>query len=85
MRALQQEFGGTVRLSRPATPRQRAQYQWQASGENAVCCIQAVIPYLIEKAPQAALVLDYRNWPVGSAKRRSIEIELKRLKRTNYE
>lgn len=85
LRALQQEFGGTVRLSCATTPTQRAQYQWQVSGSNAVGCIQAVIPYLIEKGPQAALVLDYQTWPVGSAKRLSIEQELKRLKRTNYE
>lgn len=74
-----------MRLSLPAASRSRTQYQWQVNGSNAVACIQAVIPYLIEKAPQAALVLEYRSWPVGSAKRRSIERELKRLKRTNYE
>jgi hypothetical protein len=85
LRALQEEFGGAVRVSCQASDKKRVQYQWQASGSNAVGCIQAVIPYLIEKAPQAALVLEYRNWPVGSAKRRSIERELKRLKRTNYE
>jgi hypothetical protein len=84
LQALREEFGGSV-YRKSTKSRCRAAYQWDAHGDNAIDCIQAVLPYLIEKGPQAALVLDYRAWPPSSAKRASIEAELKRLKRTNYE
>jgi len=85
LQALQKEFGGRLYRKANKDGKHRAQYQWDASGKSAISCIEAVLPYLIEKAPQAALVRDYHTWPPGSEKRKSIECELKRLKRTNYE
>jgi hypothetical protein len=82
---MRQEFGGRIYRKAPSTPEHRAQYQWDVWGKEARGCVEAVIPYLIEKGPQAALLLDYLSWPRGSEKRRAIERELKRLKRTNYE
>jgi hypothetical protein len=87
LQALQGEFGGRIyrKSSKGKSAHVRAAYQWDSNGQSAIRCIQALLPYLIEKRPQAALVLDYHNWPPQSAKRRAIEAELKRLKRTDYQ
>lgn len=80
----QKEFGGRVYLKRNAEGNTRTSYQWDVYGDAAARCCELVAPYLIEKRPQALLVIDYNRWPPRSAKRKAIETQLRRLKRTDY-
>jgi hypothetical protein len=82
--ALCQEFGGRVYIKSTTEGNRRTSYQWDVYGENAVKCCESVLPYLIEKKPQAELVLLYRSYPPRSAKRAAIEQHLRKLKRTDY-
>jgi hypothetical protein len=84
LEALQLEFGGSVRLKCAAKGNSRTAFQWDIYGKSAISCCEAVVPYLIEKKPQALLLLEYPRWPVRSAKRTAILLELRRLKRTDY-
>jgi len=39
----------------------RSQYLFRVYGDDAIYCIQLLLPYLIEKKPQALTILEYRE------------------------
>ena len=84
LHALQQEFGGYVRVSQVTNGMVRTAFQWRVHGQAALDCCSALAPYLFEKRPQALLVLEWPGWPPRSAKRQSIVKELGKLKRIDY-
>ncbi len=82
---LQEAFGGTIsQMGSKKEAHHRTCFQWRLSGENARAAIRQLIPYLVEKKPQAQLLLliwELRKVP-GSAN--YLNQELKRLKRIDY-
>ena len=53
LREMQEEWGGTIYLHRPATDRWAAAYTWHVTGESAVALIRAIRPHLRLKGGQA--------------------------------
>jgi hypothetical protein len=82
--AFKEEFGGSISRKGHYSDNHRASYQWQAYGESALNCCEAVLPYLVEKRPQAVLLIEYCKWPPRSSQREAISRQMKKLKRTNY-
>lgn len=82
--AFKEEFGGSICNKSRYSDRHRVAYQWSVYGESAIKCCEAVLPYLVEKKPQAALLLEYCKWPPRSSQREAISRQMKQLKRTNY-
>tara|TARA_R100001530_G_scaffold84082_1_gene58603 strand:- start:729 stop:1196 length:468 start_codon:yes stop_codon:yes gene_type:complete len=79
-------FGGTCRVkTKPENPKWRQAYAWAATGDNARNCINAVLPYLQEKLPQAKILLEISAYPPRSHQRAQLNQELRKLKRINYE
>jgi hypothetical protein len=51
-------WGGNINRYVPKNPRHRPQYQWTRQGASAIVVIEAIRPYLLVKADQAALAID---------------------------
>jgi len=52
-------FGGNLRLNPPAAPTRRPMHCWQITHQGAVRAAKAMLPYLMIKREQAAIVIDY--------------------------
>ena len=79
-------FGGKVRpKTKQENPNWRPAYCWDIYGDNARECINKVLPYLQEKHPQAAILLEISAYPPRSAMRTRLKEELGKLKRIAYE
>lgn len=81
---LERCYGGKVRY-RGNKKRGRALWEWSVSGTAALDCCSSVLPYLVEKRRQAALLLTIRATPPHSATRAALIQELKDLKRVSYQ
>lgn len=57
LRALAEEFGGTVRQTRPATQEWGRAVCWTATGPVAISCLRRVLPHLKLKQEQARLLV----------------------------
>ena len=64
--------------------RQRVAWEWIITGENARRLARLVFPFLREKQRQCWLLIIASDFPARSARRRSIEQELKDLKRLQW-
>lgn len=85
LRKIQDLFGGSLRRkTKSRTPWHRDAWEWYCSGSDARGVCQILLPYLIEKAPQAELLLAYSTYPSGSQMRAQVRQELERLKRVTY-
>ena len=76
-------FGGSVTTSRSKDARHRTIHQWQAYGKTALEAIRLLLPHLVEKHAQAALVLVARE-AEGMA-RDVVKHQIRVLKHLNYE
>lgn len=76
---LQRTFGGSIRAeTRQKKINHRRIYSWQIVSKDAAAVCAAVVPYLKEKAPQAALLLAMRNLMQSRANwRKRVPPELK--------
>jgi hypothetical protein len=75
---LQDTFGGTV--SGPSKVRKanwRPTYQWKVSARQAASMVEAMLPYLKEKRPQAELLLQLQE-TMGKEARLSAETRVQR-------
>src|SRR5216684_8752706 len=52
---LKSRFGGSIRQKPSPQTAHRTQYLWQVTGDNARAFLAAIIPFLVEKKPQAQL------------------------------
>lgn len=84
---LQEEFGGSIRLHSNKGANQRPIYEWVLVSKNARDAISVLRPYLIVKAEQADVglefqaIMDSRNLP----KRTSLSIEEVSIRHSYYE
>ena len=85
---LQLSFGGSVNKYKPRTPNRQPSYAWQANGRTAITFLNAILPYLIIKRPQAEIVIrlealkpryGFRSSPMEKFLQ---EIEARKLKNT---
>ncbi len=79
VRLFYQRFGGQFRgpLYRPS---RQPQYTWRVLGEHAVAALNALRPYLLVKAPQADLALEFMHTRVRMKPLSDAEV----AKRENY-
>jgi LAGLIDADG endonuclease len=71
MKKLVQHFGGGFLCKREATEKHKASYEWRPKGkQNTKLLILAVLPYLLIKAEQAKLILEWLDLGYGSQQRR---------------
>lgn len=77
-------YGGTVGRKTFGDDRTRPAYEWRCYGKNAVAVIQAVLPFLREKAPQAMIVLHLAATKPGP-EREALAAKLSRLKRVRFD
>lgn len=83
LRKLQKKYGGSISEKPvPDKRRFRPRFQWRVFGDNAMAVVRDVIPHLIEKKPQAAILLKLRTKKPED--REELIVELKRLKRISY-
>jgi hypothetical protein len=57
LRMMKREYGGTIKLSRPATEKWSEAHAWTVVGERAESCLLRLLPYLILKQEQARVAL----------------------------
>lgn len=62
---LKEMFGGSVQIGTHKNPRQRNTFIWMASSRDALSFLKAIRPWLVSKADQADIAIDFQ-----SAKRR---------------
>lgn len=63
---LQKTFGGRITKGRKKKSHHRYCYQWGVTGKDAANLCMSIIPYLKEKAPQAAMLLTIRQTSQGT-------------------
>ncbi len=76
--AIQALYGGNVRHSGQGA------FRYEATGDRALSILRTVLPYLMEKKPQAELVLRFRETAPGSHARMSLIRTLRDLKQVDY-
>ena len=59
-------------------------FRYEATGDRALSVLRAVLPHLMEKKPQAELVLRFRETAPGSHARKSLIRTLRDLKQVDY-
>jgi hypothetical protein len=74
----------TIRQMHKAKGKIRTCYTWYATGTTARQITEDLLPFLMEKQPQAALFLQLYKYPKQSEMRKYISQELKTLKRVDY-
>lgn len=77
-------FGGSIYRPdgrRVKGPKYRPCWRWYVCGEKALVFLAAMKEHLVEKSPQARLVLDRRASGMAKADRESLESDLKLMKR----
>lgn len=79
---LHELFDGTCSAEKRKTNSGRQVFKWRVYGKNAKAVCEDVLPFLVEKKPQAELLVLFYRYPARSAMRRSIARRLKELKRT---
>ena len=57
LRMIKREYGGTIKLSRPATDKWAEAHAWTIVGERAEACLLRLLPHLVLKQEQARLAL----------------------------
>lgn len=78
-------FGmGTMRRMLDKRHGHRCAYRLEFFAENARTFVQAIRPFLREKAYQADIMLGVRGLPLGSAARAAAIEELRKAKRIDY-
>jgi hypothetical protein len=58
-------FGGNTSYQRPARLHRRPLWTWQVTGAKAEAFLRVIRPYLVGKADQADVAIDYRERAVG--------------------
>jgi hypothetical protein len=82
---IKRTFGfGNVRLIPSQSPNHRTAYRWEASGKNAVTFLEAIRPFLREKAHQADLLIRLVKYPASAAIRERMIEQLKEHKKIDY-
>lgn len=79
-----EEFGGSVRLVKPAKDGIKSAYSWEIYGNAAVKCCEAVLPYLMEKRLQAEVLLEMRTLLSDDMRREALRKQLSGLKKIDY-
>lgn len=77
-------YGGSVSRKRSTNRRARPAYEWRCYGPKAKRCIETVLPFLREKAPQALLVLQLAQTNPGE-ERAALTRKLSGLKRVRFD
>ena len=77
-------YGGAIRVTEPSFPNHRRVFRWRVTGQEARTLCRQVLPYLVEKRPQAALLLRIGIYPPASAMRAHLIRELSELKHIEY-
>jgi hypothetical protein len=78
------QYGGSIRKKQRSNKRQRIAWEWIVCGDDARRLARLVFPFLREKQRQCWLVIIGSDFPARSARRRSIEQELKDEKRKQW-
>jgi len=82
---IQKMFGfGSVRVVYEGDHKRRTAYRWECSGKNAVTFLEAVRPFLREKAHQADLLIRLVEYPASTAIRDRMVQQLKEHKKIDY-
>jgi len=77
LRQMQTEYGGTVRLSRPATGKWQAAWMWSMWGEDLRVSLERWMPHLRLKKDQALLLL--RLYEVASLQPKTGKHQMRRV------
>lgn len=83
LKVYQQWFGGSIYSAKPRNPKARPGWRWQATGDTGMQVVQALLPYLLEKRPQAEILIRMRGMGPGVA-REALASQLKAIKQVNY-
>lgn len=90
LRELCRAFGGSIRHHGAASGNRRPCFQWAVTGPRARALLTSILPYLHEKRPQAALLLEVfpprtRAYTRAERDRRAaVRGELQRMKRPSF-
>lgn len=82
---LHRHFGGSFSRERRRIKRGRQMWQWVCCGEDVKTILSLVRPYLVEKGPQADMLLEALKYPYRSARRTALRTSLKALKRIEHD
>lgn len=85
LRVYRERFSGTITQDVSRSEKHKTGYRWQCYGTNALNCVRALLPYLIEKKDQAHLMLLYREFPKASPERKAIYLRCRELKHLSYQ
>ena len=55
------QFGGRVRMMKPAKVNWKVPYRWVLEGERAATFLKLILPYLNLKRPQAELSISFQS------------------------
>ena len=78
-------YGGTVAKKHDAFGQRRTAWVWSIHSDACRKLIESIRPWLVEKAPQADLLLRGHRYAPKSAMRLQVLRELKALKRIHYQ
>jgi hypothetical protein len=81
---MQRNWGGTLQ-KRKAQVRCKTFWYWRICGDALRAMIAAILPHLLEKRVQAELLMESYSCPRQSLRRQQIAMELKAMKRINYD
>jgi len=98
LRLLAETFGGSVRKHGYEARRTRQIYEWAVSSKQAAVAISAIRPYLIVKADEADVALEFQEiiskapagrrphlTPLQEEERNSLYLKLRELKQRSYD
>jgi hypothetical protein len=65
IQTLEQSYGGSTSQSRDKRSNRLPRWNWTASNQNAEAMLIRILPYLVGKADQARVALEYRKSALG--------------------